>query len=207
MIPNRHRLPRQDGTLTFTLIEMCVVIAIIGVVPGLLLPALGVAKSTAVSAKCLNHFRQLQLCWPMYGTDPNDQVPPNRSEQVNGIWRSTGDSRIGESGNPCDPSARSLERGLLFRYDCNCSVALYPCRADRSRVQRLTGGLLPQFRTRSYSMSGCLGGTTAPTGSRRPRSGPARSRNRLATSSSLVSTRTASTRPTSRCGGIRMVGG
>ncbi len=43
----------------------------------------------------------------------------------------------------------------------NRSVALYHCPADQSRVLNLqTGQQLPRLRTRSYSMSGCLGGWT-----------------------------------------------
>lgn len=158
MIGNRHKLLRPRGRIAFTLLELLVVIAIIGILASLLLPALGRAKVRVVSAKCLSNLRQLQFCWQMYVDDHNDAVPPNRSLQTNGIWRSTADSWIGESSALYDTDTRPIERGLLFKYDYNRSVALYHCPADKSRVRTLAGKLLPQLRTRSYSMSGCVGG-------------------------------------------------
>ena len=157
MIRSRHK-PLQPRGRGFTLLELLVVIAVIGILASLLLPALGRAKVRVVSAKCLSNLRQLQLCWQMYVDDHNDAVPPNRSMQTNGIWRSTADSWIGESSALYDTTPRGIENGLLFKYDYNRSVALYHCPADKSRVRSLAGTLLPQLRTRSYSMSGCVGG-------------------------------------------------
>jgi len=70
-------VPRKPAATAFTLIELLVVIAIIAILAGMLLPALGKAKAKAQAAGCINHLKQLQLCWQMYVDDSNDIMPPN----------------------------------------------------------------------------------------------------------------------------------
>jgi prepilin-type N-terminal cleavage/methylation domain-containing protein/prepilin-type processing-associated H-X9-DG protein len=53
----------------FTLIELLVVVTIIGVLAGLLLPALAAAKRRGQQAVCLNNLHQLGLAASMYADD------------------------------------------------------------------------------------------------------------------------------------------
>jgi len=68
---NSHRKASQG----FTLVELLVVIAVIGILAALLVPALSSAKSRAQRTACLNNLQQINSGVRLYSDESNDVSP------------------------------------------------------------------------------------------------------------------------------------
>lgn len=69
MIPG----PLHPARRAFTLIELLVVVAVIALLIGILLPALGKARRAALATECASNIRQLQLANELYAGDHDDR--------------------------------------------------------------------------------------------------------------------------------------
>ena len=67
----------------FTLIELLVVISIIGILMGILLPALKAARDQAKKVICVSHMKQLGTCMRLYVDDNNGKT---HYAANNGLW-------------------------------------------------------------------------------------------------------------------------
>ncbi len=72
-VPNQSI--RLDSCRAFTLIELLVVMAVIAILAGLLLPALGRSKAKAYNAACVNNLRQLGIVVRLYAEDHQERLP------------------------------------------------------------------------------------------------------------------------------------
>ena len=152
-LPHRADLSGYAKAPAFTLIELLVVITIIGILAGMLLPALSKSKTKAQAIKCLGNLKQLQLCWLMYPDDNRENLVIGYNGDPNAPDRWV----LGDMDNDRDATnATYIQKGHLFPY--NTSVEIYKCPADRSTQKG--GKKLP--RVRSVSMSTAISHPDAP---------------------------------------------
>ncbi len=151
--------------MAFTLIELLIVIAILGVLAALLLSALSQAKSRAQTTVCLNNQKQLQLAWLLYCDENDAHVPYNteyqnwqvfRTNWVTGVMSYETGLEMPGIWTHADSTNTALlvasRRSQLGPYVK--SSAVYKCPGDKSTIV-LGGQRYP--RVRSYAMNWHMG--------------------------------------------------
>ena len=183
MIPSFNKI--HNGDLKpgrgFTLLELVVVLATLGLLAVLLAPALASQGHGGEAVQCLSNTRQLALAWRMYADDHGDTLPGN-NWPFQGSPAATATFRAWAAGNMDFPTTTgwasdgtdSTNTALLLNINYTQLAAYirvtntYKCPSDSSTVQYVPGG--PQLaRVRSYSMNAAVGtpwqsGVVLPTG-------------------------------------------
>jgi prepilin-type N-terminal cleavage/methylation domain-containing protein len=146
-------MPRSNPPLRrpgFTLIEMLVIIAIIGILLALLLPVLSKGKNKAGQILDLNNLRQQTQAIGMYSSDNNDVIPgPNwdNGDSAQPGWLYTADL------TKVPPKEFRVETGLFWPILHN--PKLYLCSIDDPANPEF--GQRPQ-QISSYGMNGAVVG-------------------------------------------------
>jgi prepilin-type N-terminal cleavage/methylation domain-containing protein/prepilin-type processing-associated H-X9-DG protein len=143
----------SPGSRAFTLIELLVVIAIIAILAGMLLPALGKAKSKAQGILCMSNTKQLLLAWKLYAGDHNELFVANEASPTGGWIR----GNMNYSGG--DPAGANTNLQFLLNPQFarlgkyTQAAGVYRCPADQSKSFGNRGPL----RVRSIAMSQAIG--------------------------------------------------
>ncbi len=96
---------KRKRTFGFTLIELLTVIAIIGVLAGIIIGVIGSVRNSAKSALCMTNLRQIALAGTMYSSE-------HKGRQLDGVGYGANDTRWRAKLLPYLGEAKNMEMFL-----------------------------------------------------------------------------------------------
>jgi prepilin-type N-terminal cleavage/methylation domain-containing protein/prepilin-type processing-associated H-X9-DG protein len=149
------RIPRG-----FSLIELLIVVAIIGILASLLVPAVSRGKQIAQKTVCLSNLKQIQLAYILYSDENSGRLVVNGMGEVsspflaNWVLGLMGHQDTSDAANRQSTNTSYLVGRLALFSPYVTEAKLYRCPSDRATVP-INGRRCA--RTRSYSMDQFLG--------------------------------------------------
>jgi prepilin-type N-terminal cleavage/methylation domain-containing protein/prepilin-type processing-associated H-X9-DG protein len=116
---------RASKASGFTLTEMLVVIAIIGILASILFPTLARVKEQGRQTQCTSNLQQIAAAIEMYGHDWNERYPPAESTE-NGVrltWQDFLEIYVKDERLYQCPSAQIEDPTTEFSYAMNRNLA------------------------------------------------------------------------------------
>jgi prepilin-type N-terminal cleavage/methylation domain-containing protein/prepilin-type processing-associated H-X9-DG protein len=155
---SEHVAPARAG---FTLVELVVVVAMVGLLATMLAPTMASTKTNSASFQCQNNLRQLTFAWKMYADDNTGSLVYNRHGSVG--YSAGNESWVGGfldyTANPDNTNTALLIDHNKYPYGAFLGPYIktplaFKCPADRSTAP-MAGGAQP--RVRSISMNNFVG--------------------------------------------------
>ena len=103
---HRHVLASRRARRGFTLVELLVVVAIIGILVGMIMPAVQQARESGRKAVCVNNLHQIGVALQAYESQ-------NRTLPIGSWYNSSGSADPGDAGNTVTESGGSMLHFIL----------------------------------------------------------------------------------------------
>lgn len=159
--PRRWSLGAQRARHGFTVVELLVVVAVIGILASMLLPAIARASGQGRQVFCQNNLRQLGIGWTLYAQDHDDRITYNLgSTEIKAMLARGQRHNWANSLMNWELDASNTNHLLNTQASMGPYVAanarVFRCPSDMalSRIQRAAGW---SHRTRTYSMNAMVG--------------------------------------------------